>query len=457
MPLAWARGHRGRLTGGRLGCHLHIELTRTTVWVPVHNHRTPSGEPWADAASNPGIQVAYGVENKRVFAARLLRLALTDESGSLLGRIEDVVLAPPFGTAPPRALGFVANVQRRRIFVNAARVASIDPGGVSLRGGTVDLRHFQARPSEQLLSDLLHRRVGNEVVMDISLQRTEMDEWVVASVALGAGRALYRRTRRIVEWREVREIFDTGPVAAQIAALRDMNATDLAAAVNALPLSSRALVAQAFPEEQLADILEELPEEEQVRLLEDMDLAKVADVLEEMEPDDAADLLEAMPAERRDNLLKELEPDEAAALRRLLLYDSATAGGLMTPEPVIVFPESPVAEVLARLRDPELPPAVAAQAFVCEPPSETPTGRYLGMVGFQRLMREAPSNPVKGCIQDNSSVAPDLSERAVAERLAAYNLIAVAVCDAAGRLVGAVTVDDVLDRVLPADWRRWRR
>jgi Mg/Co/Ni transporter MgtE len=121
-----------------------------------------------------------------------------------------------------------------------------------------------------------------------------------------------------------------------------------------------------------------------------------------------------------------------------------------------VAPETAVAEVLARLRDPEIAPAIAAQVFVCEPPTETPTGRYLGMVGFQRLMREPPSHPVSQCASETGWVPPDLGQREVAERLAAYNLIAVAVCDDAGRLVGAVTVDDVLDRVLPIGWRRRR-
>ena len=235
-----------------------------------------------------------------------------------------------------------------------------------------------------------------------------------------------------------------------------MNPTDLAAALHDLPLSRQAQIARAIPEEQLADLLEELPEDEQVRLLEDMDLDQVADVVEEMEPDDAADLLGAMPAERRTRLLAEIEPEDAVSLRRLLSHDASTAGGLMTPEPIVVSPEVAVAEVLARLRDPDVPPAVAAQVFICEPPTATPTGRYLGMVGFQRLLREPPSRPVGGCATDTGSVPPELAEREVAERLAAYNLMALAVCDASGRLLGAVTVDDVLDRVLPVDWRRRR-
>lgn len=395
--------------------------------------------------------------DERVFAARLMRLGLADEHGAVIGRIEDVVIGPAFGSSAPRVLGFVAGVQRRRIFVSAGRAAAIGPAGITLRGGTVDLRHFRSRDGEILASALFGRSLGAEIVMDVALAPNDRGDWEVASVALGARRALYRRTRRVVDWKEARTLFDSGPVGAQLAALRDMNPTDIAATVHALPPGRRALIAQAVPDEQLADILEELPEDEQVRLLEDLDLARAADVVEEMEPDDAADLLAAMPPERRAQFLTALEPEDAAALSRLLRYDATTAGGLMTPEPIIVAPDVSVAEVLARLRDPDVPSAIAAQAFVCEPPTDTPTGRFLGMVGFQRLLREPPANPVAGCISDAGCVRPELGEREVAERLAAYNLIAVAVCDDAGRLVGAVTVDDVLDRVLPVGWRKRRR
>jgi Mg/Co/Ni transporter MgtE len=119
-----------------------------------------------------------------------------------------------------------------------------------------------------------------------------------------------------------------------------------------------------------------------------------------------------------------------------------------------VTPDTSVAEVLARIRQPTKGVSEAAQVYVCEPPTMTPTGRYLGTVGFQRLLREAPSALAGHCIEESTFVRPGLSERAVATRMAAYNLIGVAVCDDAGRLVGAVTVDDVLDRLLPDGWRK---
>jgi Mg/Co/Ni transporter MgtE len=173
-----------------------------------------------------------------------------------------------------------------------------------------------------------------------------------------------------------------------------------------------------------------------------------------MEPDDAADLLAEMPAEQRERLLAAMEKVQAADLRRLLRYGATTAGGLMTSQPLIVAPDASVAEVLATIRDPEAAPTAAAQVYVCEPPTITPTGRFLGSCGFQSLLRQPPAALVGGCIEESTFVRPELPERQVARRMAAYNLIGVAVCDEAGRLLGAITVDDVLDRLLPTDWRR---
>jgi Mg/Co/Ni transporter MgtE len=126
----------------------------------------------------------------------------------------------------------------------------------------------------------------------------------------------------------------------------------------------------------------------------------------------------------------------------------------MTPEPIILSPISTVAEALAHVRNPDLPVPLASQVFVCQPPLETPTGRFVGVVGVQRLLREAPSKPLGRCIDDDwDAVNPTVSDREVAGRLAAYNVVAIPVTDEAGRLVGAVTIDDVLDRVLPQGWR----
>jgi CBS domain-containing protein len=392
-----------------------------------------------------------------IYVSRLARLPLLDAAGTTLGTVADVVVLPS-GTGPaPSVLGLVVGIQRRRIFVSAARVGELGSGGVRLLGGTVDLRHFSLSPGELLVSDLVGRRFDGEVVTDLGLRPTpgRPRSWEVATVALVPPGPLGRlRSARVVEWKEASTLFDVGPVAAEVAGLRQLHPSDVARRIRTLTADRRRQLALSMDDERLADLLEELPEPDQVALIGGFDLDRMADVMGRMAPDDAADLLKELPPERQRSVLDAMQDDQAAPLRRLLAYDEATAGGLMTSEPVTVTPETTVAEALARLRDTDLVAALAAQVFVTQPPTQTPTGTYLGSVGFQRLLCEPPSTRVGTCLEPHADViGPDLGELAVAERLAAYNLLAVAVCDDQGRLLGAVTVDDVLDRTLPRGWR----
>jgi Mg/Co/Ni transporter MgtE len=153
-----------------------------------------------------------------------------------------------------------------------------------------------------------------------------------------------------------------------------------------------------------------------------------------------------------------MQPDEAGPVRSLLAYADDTAGGLMTPEPVILPPNSTVAEALARIRNADLSPALAAQVYVVRPPYETPTGRYLGTAHFQRMLREPPSSLISAVVDtDIDPLGPDCPLSDVTRHLASYNLVAVPVVDAEQRLLGAVSVDDVLDHVLPQGWRDTQR
>lgn len=398
-----------------------------------------------------------------IYAFRVTRLPLLDAGGAAIGRVDDVVVVPGRQGAAPRVTGFVASSQRRRIFVNANRISHIDTEGVRLRSWDVDLNPFKPRDGERLLSsDVIDRAVNAEVVSDVALRATETDRetgWEVAKVRLTRRGMFGRRASfRLVDWNEVSGLFAAATeMAAEAARLRDMHPSDVASVVRLLPLHQRQLLAKEMDDDRLADLLEELPESEQLALVSSLDIDRMVDVLEEMEFDDLADLLAEMPAQQRTTVLEAMDDEDADVVRQLLSYSRGTAGSLMTPEIIIMGPTATVAEALAQVRDPEWLVSIAAQVFVTQPPFKSPTGRYLGVVHLQRLLREPPSTELGRIVVNEPTITPDTPEREVAEFIASYNLLALGVCDEHGRLLGAITVDDVLDRMLPADWRQRRR
>jgi CBS domain-containing protein len=396
------------------------------------------------------------MERRIVYVERLTRLPLLGADGANIGRVVDGVV--DLGSKPPRVNGLVVAVQRRRVFIGINRIGEIGNDGARLRRGSVNLRQFGLRDGERLLAgELIGKRLRNGRVVDIGITLApENQGWEVATVAV-AGRRVpgLRRAPEVLDWSEAGELFASErPVDRQAAELGGLHPAEMAGAIRRLPLSRRRVLAGELEDERFADLLEELSEDEQVRLVEGLDAERLARVLDQMEADDAADLLGEFSAGRQAELLRAMDPEEAEPVRRLLSYQPDTAGGLMTPEPVVLSPSTTVAEALARVRDPALPVPLAAAVFVCRPPLETPTGRYLGNVGIQRLLRETPSKPLGRCIdEDAEAVDVSLSDREVAIRLAAYDVVSLAVTDDAGRLVGAITIDDVLDRVLPDNWR----
>lgn len=401
------------------------------------------------------------VANDLIYAFRVMRLPLLDADGRAIGRLDDVVISSSSANQAPRVLGFVATTQRRQIFVNVNRLSGLGNDGARLRSWDLDLNPFKPRPGEFLVGrDLIDRKVGDETVSDVALRpsTSRSSPYEVAKVRLRSRSPLRRRTsERVVDWNVVASLFRTSDEAAEAARLRDMHPSDIAYALRAMPLERRRQLAEMFDDERLADLLEELPEAEQLRLIEGLDTERMLSVFFEMEYDDLADLLNEMPGEQRSRILDAMEPEEADVMRRLLSYNEGSAGGLMTPEVVILGPNATVAEALAEIRDPTWQVSLATQVYVTQAPWVPPTGVYLGVVHFQRLLREPPGMTLGRCLENEPTILPDMPEREVAERLAEYNLLAIGVCDERQRLLGAITVDDVLDHVLPAGWRSRRR
>ncbi len=409
------------------------------------------------------------VSQAKVFVARLVGCAVFDPAGDRVGKVRDVVVAyAPKGG--PRVVGLVVEVPgRRQVFLQINRVTSIAPGAV-ISTGLINLRRFVQRAGEvRVIAEILGKRMrfingsGEGFIEDIGIEENARKEWTVSHAFLRrpkTSNSLFGRGETvIVPWGDIAEISTGAPQGAQdasqlIASFMDMKPADLAIVLMDLPEKRMLEVAEELPDARLADVLEELSAENVIDILESLDDERAADVLDHMEPDDAADVVAQLPLERSETLLQLMQPEEADDVRMLLAFAPDTAGGLMTTEPIICSADTTVAEGLALIRKSDIAPALATLICVTLPPYESPTGRYIGVVHFQRMLRYPPHERLGTLIDDTlEPLRPDTSITEVSRVLASYNLVSIPVVDANDRLVGVVTVDDVLDQILPEDWR----
>ena len=409
-----------------------------------------------------------------LYLSQAIGRPVLDASGEPLGKVDDLIVA--VGDRYPPVTGLVVATDRRRIFLPWSHVARFDASGARLSTDTIDITRFAQRPDEiQLRSDLLDKQIvdidGRKVVRVNDLRLDDVDGRLhLVAVDVGAAgllrrlgiedayRILARNLRlptpeRYIDWEDV------DPVETSIASIRlrvphagltELHPADLATIIDQLAPRDRAGVLAALDDEAVADAIEEMEPDTQVEVLEGLAPERAADILEEMSPDDAADLVADLSDETREELLALMERDEAEELGGLLAYPEDTAGGMMTTEFVAVPADLTASRTIDRLR--ELEPDAETIYYVYVVDADE---RLVGVLSLRDLIVAPPATPI-GEVMIQGPVAVDVTADRddVASVVARYNLLAVPVVDAAGRLVGIVTVDDAIDTILPASWRR---
>ena len=403
-----------------------------------------------------------------MYIGKLAGTGVFDPLGDQVGTIHDVVVIFRL-KSEANVIGFVVEVgPRKRVFLPLTRVTSIESGSV-ITTGLLNIRSFTQRPIETLvLSELFDRVVtmndgsGQVRILDVAMRQRRPKDWVISTLhvqrvrtsSLGFTRSGETLTVDVTEVSGLLKTNSNQSATALLQYTEDMRAADLADFIHSLPQDRKIAVAQQLTDARLADVLEELGDDDRVAIVSALQAARAADVLDVMQPDDAADLVAELPTAKAQSLLALMEPEEAEDVRRLMTYEESTAGSLMTTEPVIFGPTATVAQMLAAVRREDIPASIATVAFIARPPQETPTGQYLGMVHIQRALREPPQT-LLGTILDRDieAVDPNAHIAKVTRLLATYNLTVLPVVDEDGHLHGAVSVDDVLDELLPEDWR----
>ncbi len=406
----------------------------------------------------------------KVFVARLANTPAFDQNGDRVGRVRDVIINYR-SSQSPRVNGILielAGASRRMIFAAMNEITSIGSSQLIVDWERVDRHSFEQRGEEvRVFSDLLDRSAivlasgTRGVVEDVAIQQADDGTWSVEQLFLRMPRTTMhmfgRQPSKYVTWDEVELDLDPTvdtPATQFLTAHSEMGPSDFADALLELPEERRLEVVEEMPDERIAAVLEEMYEDDQVVIIDHLGDERAADVLDQMQPDDAADLVGRLDDEKSEALLALMEPEEAEDVRMLLEFEPNTAGGLMTTDPIIVSADTTVAEALVLIRRQEIPPALATTVFVTASPYETPTGRYLGLVHFQRLLRYPPHERVGSILDSDTQPVPTTAtDIDVVRSLARYDLVVLPVVDDDNCLVGAISVDDVLDHILPNDWR----
>ncbi|HEX4110287.1 MAG TPA: CBS domain-containing protein [Solirubrobacteraceae bacterium] len=396
---------------------------------------------------------------------------LRDGDGAPLGKVNDLIVRLGDVGYPP-ITGYLVTVARRSSFLPVERVAHMGTDGVTLDKAKLDLRPFHRRPGEVLLRrDVLDRQLinvdGARLVRANEIELAHVTgEWRVVGVDTGARGGLRRLLPRVLgrriqtggflDWASVEPFVGHVPtvrLSVSHPKLAKLHPAQIADLVEAASHSEGEEIIRALGEgddrELEADVYEELDDQHQVEFIEDRSDAEVARVLTHMEADDAADLLAEFDDERREAMLALLPARERTKIRSLLGYDAAEAGGLMSPDFILLSAELTADDALREIRRSDLPHELLGAVFVYGEDGEVDAG-----VPTVELIRCAPQATLGSLVEhDLPRLAPDAPFEEVARLMADFNLTAAPVV-LDGRMVGAITVDDVLEAMLPKGWRR---
>ena len=406
-----------------------------------------------------------------IYLSGLLKSRLDDEAGDRLGRVDDLIVRLADQVYPP-VTGVKASVGGREVFVPADRITSLEPGRVRLRGRELDLGRFERREGEVLLAhDLLGHRLinvaGARLVRANDLVLGCVDGWWrlvgletrLRSLLRGFLPAQFGRRRAVspfLDWESVEPFVGHVPTArlkmpfGRLARLHPAQIADLVEAASHEE-GEEIIDTVGVDRELEADVFEELDPEHQVEFLRERTNEEAAQLLATMESDDAADLIGELDQERREPLLTLLPHHQQRKLRTLLGYNPASAGGLMSPDFVSLPGTRTVADALAELRRTSLPEETVTTVLVLDAER-----RLSGVVSVVRLLKEAPATLLDAVKSEPPLIlSPDDELAEVALHMADYDLTVAPVVAAADRsLLGIVTVDDLLEMMIPDDWRR---
>ncbi len=406
------------------------------------------------------------VQHTTVHLSQLLKSPVVASSGEAIGRVDDLIVRLPGGDAYPPVTGVVVGMGGRAVFVSAERVEEFGVDRIVLSHSKVDLRGFERRQGEVLLrQDILgHRLIDVAAAELVRAYDVELDDtasgWVLARldtrrparlfglIKAGSGHASR-------DWKAFEPLIGhsgsltTRSVSVRLRGLKPAEIADLLEEANKNERGE--ILGQVHDDPELeADVFEELDPEEASRLFNDMSDTEAAALLGRMRADDAADAVADLRQSRRRRVLDLMPAGQRTKVITLLGFNPDSAGGLMNVDFATCGPDATVAQALSVVGA-----ARGLQSEALLKVHVLDENRLVGVISVIALLQSEPDARVGDVMDDDPvRVAPDADLPDVALLMADYNLYTIPVVDETDRVLGVVTVDDMLESTIPEDWRR---
>ncbi len=415
-------------------------------------------------------QAGKAREKRRLMLTQLLRSQVLNPADAEVGRVEDFIVKLAEGGGYPPITGLKVRVGAQDVFVGIDLVDKLEPGAVRLNTHTLQTQPFQRRPGEVLLAaDVLGRHLVDvargRIVQAHDLVLAHAEEgWRLQGIDRSPQAMLRRlvprrgrpdlRRHAILDWRDVQPFVGHVPTAKLLMPLQRLRRLHPAQIADIVEGASHAegeeiIKAVQGDAELTADIFEELDPDHQAEFIKSRSNEEAARVLDKMAPDDAADLLGELDQERRLPVLNLMSPSQQHKMRKLLQYHPTTAGGMMSPDYVWVVRGATADMAIEAVKvDDKSPHQLLSTIFVTEE-----DGKFVGSVALADLERAERTRKVEDLALTNCTIGTGADFADVTLMMADYNLTALAVTDNQGNLIGAISVDDLLEALVPEDWR----
>lgn len=412
-----------------------------------------------------------------LFVSEILKKPVLDPKGEEIGRVKDLVIVK--GEPLPRVSSLIIDKKKRLFNLPWNDLNIFNKRIISTKIYSEALKPYEFSEKDlMIVRDILDKQIvdanGAKVVRvnDVKLEGLDT-EAVLIAVDIGmrgimrrlgverGGEDLMRLFKKrlpynLISWNYIQPLepkLTTISLTVPRQMVSELHPADLAEIISQVSHKEGATFFKGLDVETAAEALSELQPDVQAAIITGMETEKAADIIEEMPPDEAADVLSDLPMDKAKEILESIEKEEAEDIQELLSHEEDTAGGLMTNEFIAYLPDTTVKEAIQKFKKDAEEVETVYYIYVIDT-----DGKLIGVVSLKDLLLADLNAKLSDIMATKlKTISPEADEMEVAEIASKYNLLAIPVIDNEGFILGIVTIDDIIDRILPPAAKRKRR